>query len=212
MIVFLRGEVVSLGRGFVDLDVQNVGYRVYVTDSVAASLVRGETAFLYTHHHIREDAQVLFGFDEQSSRSLFELLLSVSGIGPKSAIQVVGATNANQFAESVTAEDITALCQLPGIGKKTAQRMLVELKDKVSDLWVEGQDSKTRSTGALPQALQMDAFEQDVLDALLALGYAERQALEAIKTVRMTNHPTSVEEAIRQALQLLYQARSGRLS
>jgi holliday junction DNA helicase RuvA len=209
LIIFLRGIVVSLGRGFVDLDVQNVGYRVLVTDIVAASLVRQETAFLYTYQHVREDANLLFGFADESSRSLFELLLSVSGIGPKSALQVVGATTAVAFAESVTAEDINTLCLLPGIGKKTAQRLLVELKDKVGEIWISGQASP-RSEASISRVATIDSFERDVSEALTALGYAERQAIDAVKTVRATENPETVEEALRLALQLLYSERSVR--
>lgn len=207
MIVFLRGEVFSSGLGYLDLDVQGVGYRVYVTEQLASEARVGETRFIYTYQHVREDAVQLFGFTSEGDRALFELLLSVSGIGPKVALQVLGATTAEAFAEAVAAEDVAALCELPGVGKKTAQRMLVELKDKVDDVWLVG---STTPRAARPAATLATPLERDAVEALVALGYHEKQAVEAVQQVLADGAHSSVEETLRQSLQLLYQERAVR--
>lgn len=205
MIVFLRGTVQGTGGGYVDLDVQGVGYRTWVTDGLSASVTPGETLFLYTHQHIREDVSELFGFTSEADRTWFELLLSVSGVGPKGALQILSATVFDTFATAVSSEDVDALCRLPGIGKKTAQRLIVELKDKVAAMWVPQWSRPADQMAARPSHrkgdnLRLNALQTDLLEALLALGYPEREAMLVVAEVTEDAADHTLEDALRLAL------------
>src|SRR5690348_13964182 len=137
MIVFLRGTVFSKSAMNLDIDVQGIGYRVWVTERFAGEKQEQEEIFVYTYQHIREDSNVLYGFETELERVLFEMLLTVSGIGPKVALQIINSAAVNDFVYAVQTEDLGMLCHLPGIGKKTAQRLIVELKDKLANLQSE---------------------------------------------------------------------------
>ena len=202
MIVFLQGTVHGLGVAYVDLNVKGVGYRIFVPESVALALTPGNEVFLYTHRHIREDADELFGFVEESDRDWFEILISVSGIGPKGALQIVSGTTRDAFVSAILSEDLNALCNLPGVGKKTGQRLILELKDKVRSLGVVAQIAGREVNSGRPAG--SPSLQMDVVEALQALGYNERQAVQAASEVLgLDPPPGTVEEALRRSLQLL---------
>ncbi|MDI9260552.1 Holliday junction branch migration protein RuvA [Alicyclobacillus sendaiensis] len=196
MIAFLRGRVAFLGPGYVDLDVRDVGYRVHVCDRTHAALNLGDTAFLYTHHHVREDGWALYGFETVEERALFERLVAVSGIGPKLALQVIGATGVSEMVAAILAEDAERLSRLPGIGRKLASRLIVELREKVSDL----APAALHAPG--PASRPQGRAEEDAVSALVALGYRLREAEEAVSAVGKGHQ--SVEETIKAALTYLY--------
>ncbi|WP_026973916.1 Holliday junction branch migration protein RuvA [Alicyclobacillus contaminans] len=201
MISFLRGSVFAVGGSYVDVDVQGVGYRVHMTQTALSQLKAGQAVFLYTHQSVREDGVYLYGFPSEADRLWFELLIGVSGIGPKGALQILSGTSGEALAEAVYAEDVVALCQLPGVGKKTAQRLIVELRDKLA---ASRQPSWIRSGGAgTTGRAPVGTVQNDVIEALVALGYNERQASEEVRVVLSESPSLGVEDALRLCLQRL---------
>jgi holliday junction DNA helicase RuvA len=203
MIVFLRGEVFSKGSMYLDIDVQGVGYRVWVTENLADGSAIQENIFIYTYQHVREDAVVLYGFSSETDRMLFEKLLTVSGIGPKVALQMMNAVDAADFIEAVHREDLHALCELPGIGKKTAQRLIVELKDKL-DLIPNIHVQKSRPVSPSHSDKREPSVLTDVVEALKMLGYPERSAFEVAHRVLYESPELNLEDALKMCLQELY--------
>ncbi|EJY56309.1 Holliday junction DNA helicase RuvA [Alicyclobacillus hesperidum URH17-3-68] len=204
MIAFLRGLVVHHGPGFLDLDVHDVGYRVHVADGALAQYPIGAQAYLYTYQHVREDGIVLYGFATAEERTLFERLLVVSGIGPRLALQIIGAASVPSLVAAVQSEDTSYLCTLPGIGKKTAQRMVLDLKDKLADLAL-----------ILPMATELSNVPEndnvdDVIATLVALGYRPREAEQAIAAIERRPGET-VEDTVKTALAWLYAQQSSRV-
>ncbi|WP_067930773.1 Holliday junction branch migration protein RuvA [Alicyclobacillus kakegawensis] len=213
VIVFLRGTVHAIGAGHVDLDVNGIGYRVYVPAPVTRQVALGREAFLHTHRYVREDSDELYGFLDERDRDWFEMLLRVSGIGPKGALQIVSDAGRDEFFQAVMHEDAAALCRLPGVGKKTAQRIILELREKVSVV-------KGTATGAgepwTPQTalLGSDAHPEagglaaDVIEALIGLGYNEKQAYAAVAAVFEEGKALDAAEALRGCLRYLSGARA----
>jgi Holliday junction DNA helicase RuvA len=172
-----------------------VGYEIDVPMSSFYNLpATGERVALHTHFVVREDAQQLYGFLTLKERSAFRELIKITGVGPKMALAVLSGMNVDELAQCVALQETARLTRVPGIGKKTAERLLLELKGKLAD--------------ALPQAAggagSSAGVTADALNALLALGYSDKEALPALKQVA---EGASLEEAIRQALKLL--ARKG---
>ena len=192
MIGFLRGKVAGLSPDSCFLDVQGVGYRVFVSASTRSRLRSGEEAMLYTHLAVREDAMLLYGFLQQEEYDLFQLLISVSGIGPKVALGILSAIGVGDLCRALRGQQITALTKLPGIGKKTAERMILELKDKVGSV----------DDGAVAEGEELTAFAggthaEEAMAALLTLGYS---AAEIEPVLCRAGHCSTAEEMIRFAL------------
>lgn len=200
MIAFLRGQVAHCGDGYVDLDVHDVGYRLFVTEQALTQLAVGQDVQLFTHHHVREDAILLYGFLSQADKAVFEKLLNVSGIGPRLAIQMIGSTSAESLVAAIHAEDANTLCLLPGVGKKTAQRIILDLKDKLSDLPMTWERTVNQGRQA---ALSRDVAS-DVIEALIGLGYRPKEAEAAVTAVLKKDAKVSVEAAVKAALSWLY--------
>ncbi len=190
MIGYLRGKVKFLSNDSCILDVAGVGYRVFIDEATRQFLTVDETAELFIHTAVREDAITLFGMKNQSTFELFELLLTVSGIGAKSALAIVSKISATDFATAIARQDIKTLMRLPGVGKKSAERILLELKDKIPSFTVENfQPAQIASTA------QDDAF-----DALEALGYT---SAEISATLSKAPPNSSTEQLIKFALKNL---------
>jgi len=198
MIVFLRGTVQISGQGFVDVDVHGMGYRVWVPERTVSTLPIGEACFVYVHHHIREDAQQLFGFETEADRSWFELMLTVSGIGPKGALQIVSACDLNGFMSAIAIEDVAYLSTLPGIGKKTAGRLVVELKDKVNQVQFVNRATKSQIRRSTPR---VNTVADDIVAALVSLGYPEKQASDVVQDVVDGEQAWTIEDGLRACLQ-----------
>jgi Holliday junction DNA helicase RuvA len=175
------------------LDVQGVAYEVDVPMSTFYNLpATGERVALFTHLVIREDAHLLFGFGSESERRAFRLLVKISGIGARTALSVLSGMSVSELAQAVTLQESGRLIKVPGIGKKTAERLLLELKDKL------GADLTT------PVGVQRTPpASSDILHALLALGYSDKEAVAATKQLPQN---LAVADGIRQALKLLAKA------
>lgn len=167
MIGYLSGVVIDRGQQHLLLDVSGVGYVVWVPTTLAASANLNEPLAVYTHLSVREDALTLFGFDDSDSRSLFELLIDVSGVGPKIALNVLSAYSPPQIRQAVASGNTAAFSAVSGIGKKNAERIVLELKNRVGPVGVE------------------DAIggSDELHQALLALGYSQAEVLEMSQSV-----------------------------
>ncbi|WP_031516092.1 Holliday junction branch migration protein RuvA [Desulfofalx alkaliphila] len=174
MIAFLRGKLAAETIGSVVLDVNGVGYRLLVPNSTSALMPKiGEEVFLYTHLVVRENNMQLYGFSTEDELSTFLALLNVTGVGPKGALSVLSVYRPGEFKSIIDREDIKAIIKVPGVGKKTAQRLILELKDKLADIKPVEQNSQ--SPGNSLGSLRVDAEF-----ALLALGYKQSEAQEAV--------------------------------
>jgi len=198
MISFLRGRTVNTGTDHVVIDVGGIGYKVFVPTSVIGKAAEPQQDItLHTYLHVREDAMQLFGFMAESDRGIFELLLQVSGIGPKVALAVLSATTVPSLVQAVINEQVNVLTQIPGVGKKMAQRVIVELKDKFAKIDVGGDSGITEFVPG-PEDNAGDA-----LQALAALGYNPAEAKKALAKVVSGNKDLALEETVRLALKEL---------
>ena len=190
MIGRLSGVLLEKNPPQVMLEVQGVGYELDVPMSTFYNLPNvGERVMLYTHLSVREDAHLLFGFGSEAERKAFRLLLKISGVGARTALSLLSGMSVADLVQAVVAQEPGRLTKIPGIGKKTAERLLLELKDKLGTEFGAG----AAVSRAAPAA-------SDVLNALLALGYNEREAQYALKHLP---EGVSVSDGIRQALRLL---------
>lgn len=191
MIGRLKGLLADKNPPQVLVDCQGVGYEVDVPMSTFYNLpATGEAVTLLTHFVVREDAQVLYGFGTVVERDAFRQLIRISGVGPRTALSILSGLSVPEIAQAVTAQDAARLTRIPGIGKKTAERLLLELKGKF------GADLGSGAAGAT------DA-QADILQALLALGYNDREAAAALKSLPAD---TGVAEGIKLALKSLSKA------
>ncbi len=185
MISYVSGVVEEKAARFATLDVGGLGYRVFVTDDTMQKLRIGTKTKLLTYHVVREDAQELFGFLETDDLKLFELLLSVPGIGPKTALNILNVATPETLRRSITSNETAYLTKISGIGRKTAEKIVLELKEKLG----KGEEGTTLKE------------EVDALEALKQLGYSHGEAREALKNVPTTAVGTS--DRIKHALKLL---------
>lgn len=190
MIGRITGTLIEKHPPQVVVDVAGVGYEIDVPMSTLYHLPAiGERVTLHTHMVVREDAQLLYGFGSEAERSSFRQLIKITGVGPKMALAVLSGLSAADLAQAVVMQDVTLLTKIPGVGKKTAERLLLELKGKIADA--------LPNNHAQPQVASVNS---DVLNALLALGYNEREASTAVRQMGVS---TSVEDGIRLALKWL---------
>lgn len=203
MISRLRGLLVEKQPPFLLIDVNGLTYEVQASMNTFYRLPElGSEVVLHTHFIVREDGHFLFGFSETRERMLFRTLLKVNGVGPKVALAILSSIEADDFVRCVTEQNATALQRLPGIGKKTAERLIIEMRDRLAD-W--GADSAgaagyvpTPELGMLPKNP-----EQDAISALIALGYKPQEASRAI--TQINDKTLSSEELIRAALRNMNQ-------
>ena len=196
MIGRLRGEIIAKHPPQVLIDVGGVGYEVEAPMSTFYDLPQvGEPVTLITHLVVREDAHVLYGFLRERDRVLFRSLLKVTGVGAKMALGILSGMDAQRFAQCIEQEDLTALSRLPGIGKKTAQRLVMEMKDRVGDL---GGGVAVVIGGAAPTAAAADDPLTDAVSALVALGYRPADANRMARAA--DDGAKTSEEIIRAAL------------
>ena len=194
MIGFLRGRVAHIFSDYCFLDVRDVGYRVFISHATRTHISVGEEALLYVHTHVREDAILLYGFFSQEEYDLFQHLIGISGIGPKVAQGILSSTSANDFYRMVHQKDVKAITKLPGIGKKTAERIILELKDKISsaDFDTSSEPIDTVDIHEGPGDMIAEATE-----ALLSLGFQQSE-IQAV--FRKKSDGESTEELVRYAL------------
>lgn len=208
MIAYVKGELAFVYDRSVVVDVGGVGYLVNVSPATVSRLPgRGANVQIFTYFQASESGQSLHGFLTQEEVRLFTLLISVSGIGPKVASAILGSMSPQRIILAIVAEDAVALSKAPGVGKKTAQRVMLELKDKIktSDSWEESGISSGMAAALQDTANGTTSTKQDATDALLALGYGRTEAVQAILEVAAED--MSTEDMIKLALKKL--SRSG---
>jgi Holliday junction DNA helicase RuvA len=188
MIATLRGEISQIEDNALILEVGGVGLRVFVPAPLRTRMKAGDSLLLYTHLVVREDALVLYGFESQPERELFNMLLGVDGVGPKAALSVLSTLSLDAVQRAVFADEVDILNRVPGIGKKTAQKMAIHLKDKL------------RPMDALASVAAMTDRDSEVLAALTALGYSVVEAQAAIQSLPR-DAPEDTEERLRMTLQ-----------
>lgn len=194
MFYYLNGVVAEMEANLAVIDCGGVGYACATTNYTLSQLKKGERAKLYTYMNVREDAVELFGFATQSELHSFKLLLGVSGVGPKAALSILSANTPANLAMAVVMGDEKALTAAPGIGKKIAQRIILELKDKLA----KEQPSFSGDTGAILPVAVPDDKVREAGAALAVLGYSASEVAAALKGIDMDALP--LEEIIRQAL------------
>ena len=181
MIAMIRGEIAARGSDHVVVDVRGVGYKVFVPRHPASDIVT-----LHTHQVVREDAHQLYGFETREELALFEMLIGVSGVGPRSALSLLSVSRPAAVAAAIASGDVAALSKAPGVGKKTAERLIVDLKSKVSRGGIEREP-----TGA--------PIDDEAASALQALGYTAAEALAALRNAPAVGKATT-EERVTAAL------------
>ena len=199
MIGHLKGNLLEKHPNQIVLDVGGVGYEVQIPISTYSALPdMGSQAAIRIHTHVREDAIVLYGFATAEEKALFERLISVSGIGPKLALAVLSGLPTAGLVTAIRSSDIAALVRIPGVGKKTAERMVLELKEKLAAVDAAGKAVATPEAGPAYTSL-----DRDVLSALQNLGCARPAAEEAIRKVKEKGQPVGFEPYFRAALALV---------
>jgi Holliday junction DNA helicase RuvA len=191
----IRGTLVDKKPPEIQIDVAGICYEVQVPMSTLYQLPElGKELTLHTHFVVREDAQLLYGFFEEKDKSMFRSLIKINGVGPKMALGILSSMQANEFVRAVRSNDINAMVKMPGIGKKTAERLLIEMRDRLKD-WDD--DTEAGSTQAPVSA----SITNDAETALVSLGYKPQQAAHAIAAVLKANPViTGSEELIRRSL------------
>lgn len=203
MIAFLRGKLLLWREEYLVLDVSGVGYRVFVPTSTLRRLpAKGEEMSFHIYTAVREDAFLLYGFQTEGELELFKLLITVTGIGPKVAIGILSALEVGAFKRAVLFEDLTSLKKVPGIGEKTAKRLILELKSKIGE--VASAEDAGPAAPDRPLTVQPPIVDEAV-DALITLGYSRAEAYQAVEQVK---EKEDVQKAIRGALKYLGQGRN----
>lgn len=191
MIGSLRGTVLERStEGSALVEAGGIGYVVHVTARTLAELEPTSPAFLYIHHHIREDSQTLFGFLSRDEKSTFQTLIATHGVGPALAMAILGTHSPSALIDIVASSDHAALTLVPGVGKKTAERLLIELKNRLSIAHLDPVSSATSGGHT----------SSDVREALIGLGYSESEIRDALRSVSVTHDAGAM---LREALQLL---------
>ena len=194
MIAFLKGRLVQRDPTFVVDDVQGVGYQLQISLQTFSEIKEQENVMLYTHLNIREDAHVLFGFSSLTEKKLFQQLISVNGVGPSTAIIMLSYLNCNELKTAIVREDAASLQAIKGIGGKTAQRVIIELKDKLKkESWEESQPAISLGPH--------NTMRNEALSALLTLGLPKAAAEKSVDTVlKRSGNTITLEDLVKQAL------------
>ena len=188
MIASVEGIVTHKDGRSLIVAVSGIGYQIFVTPSTLSKQNTGNTLFLWTHQVIREDANDLYGFQSMEEKDLFEILISVSGIGPRSGLAILSLSSPNVLKQAIAAGNTNYLTQVSGIGKRLAEKIVVELRDKMADLYGTATD-------------QLVGGDSDVLEALRTLGYSASEGREILKQIPAEISDT--KERIKRALSLL---------
>ena len=197
MFYYVNGVVAETGPNLAVIDCGGVGYACATTNYTLSQLKKGERAKLYTHLHVREDIFELYGFSSQAELNSFRMLIGVSGVGPKAALSVLSATTPQNLALSIVTGDEKALTAAPGIGKKIAQRIILELRDKVSDEDISMPFSDEIGTISTVAETIHNTAKSEAISALVALGYGQTDAAAVIAPMEDS---LAVDELIRRAL------------
>ncbi len=195
MISYVRGVLDYKEPNLVIVDINGIGYEVFVPLSTYQKLPAvGGQVKLHTYHHVREDAMQLYGFLSSEEKEVFELVLSISGVGTKVALSILSFISVNEFRRAIAQGDMKTLTKIPGIGKKSAERMILELKDKIGDIHIDER---------MLRLLEAESTN-DAVSALLTLGASQSAAEYAVyRAERLLGEEAKIEELVAQALKLL---------
>lgn len=197
MIAQIRGHLIHKSPGLIIVETNGIGYQLFVSLSTFYDLPETQqNVVLHTYTHVREDLLQLYGFSTLLEKELFQLLIGVSGIGPKLAINILSGISPSELVRSLSAGDMARLVSIPGVGRKTAERMLLDLQEKAH---------KVQTRGALPRIdlRPADGITEDVVSALVNLGYKKNQAEKAVERVLRQAPEITLEKALRESLKVL---------
>ncbi|MBR1975516.1 MAG: Holliday junction branch migration protein RuvA [Clostridia bacterium] len=200
MISYLRGKVLTTTTETVILDVNGVGYEAYCTGAVFRKLTVGAVAELYTYLQVKEDGITLFGFDNPKEKELFLKLITVSGVGPKMGISILATLSADDFALAIATADVKRLSTVKGLGKKTAEKIVLELHGKISAAEVLGASGDSLTLPTETPTAKLSALDEEAVSALMGLGFTRAESAQAVKKAHDLG-ATTVEEIIMKALQ-----------
>lgn len=194
MISYIRGILAEKSPARLVIEAAGVGYEILIPLSSYDAIPRvGAELLIHTHHHVREDAQQLYGFASQKERQVFQMLISVSGVGPRLALGILSGTSVDGFCEAIVREEVDQLTVIPGIGKKTAQRLIVELKSRIAE-----EEVMVAVGGGAAAA---DSGAREAIEALMALGFTRSTSRRAVEKAAGECDPKPcVEELVRSAL------------
>ena len=196
MYAYIKGTLEIKSNSFVVIEANGVGYRIFMAVNAIETLGEiGETVKVFTHYHVREDNISLYGFNTNEELRMFELLLSVSGVGAKSAIAMLSQISPSSFALAVISNDVSKLVKIPGIGAKTAARLILELKDKLKT------ENTITKTEEVKIAIEKDDKDDEVIEALQVLGYTKKEIEKTLEKIDRAN--LGVEDTIKQILKIL---------
>jgi Holliday junction DNA helicase RuvA len=193
MISYLQGRIKNKSQSFIVLLVNSVGYKIFFNSALLSEAIIGAEKEYYIHQHVREDDISLYGFRSMDELEFFELLLTISGIGPKSALGVLSISRVNDIKDSILRGDPELLTKVSGIGRKTAERVVLELREKIGKM-----DAASADAGFGKHGISSSG---DEIDALMSLGYSMQQARDALKKVDVSVKDSS--ERIREALRII---------
>ena len=202
MLAYIKGELANKSRGYVVIDVGGLGYKVYMSELSMENIGNiGDVVKVHTYYRVMEDDISIFGFNTNEELRLFELLISVSGVGAKTAITMLGTIKPEEFAIAIISNDINTLKKLPGIGVKTAQRIVLELKDKLKkEKQIEELSIATEKSTLIKNEIEKDKKLEEVFDALQVLGYNSKDIEKAMERI---DNSLSLEEIIRAGIKEL---------
>ena len=203
MLAYIKGELACKARGYIIIDVGGLGYKVFMSERSMESVGKiGDIVKVHTYYRVMEDDISIFGFNTQEELRLFEFLISVSGVGAKTAISMLGAISPSDFAIAIIYEDINTLKKLPGIGAKTAQRIVLELKDKLKkEQTMEELSNSINNNENFSKIVSKDTKTEEAITALQVLGYNSKEIKEAMEKINKDN--LTLEELIKTGLKEL---------
>ena len=203
MIAYLKGTLEEIGNDYVVVDVNNIGYQIKVSLRVIEGLPGlGSMVKIHTYTYVREDIIALYGFLTKDDLQMFLLLLGVNGVGPKGALSILSVFDAQELRVAIISQDSKTIAKAPGIGAKTAQRMLIDLKDKVSaEETFEKMGEQTADV--LKTTMENNSVRSDAIEALTALGYSASESLKAVNAVEITEGMSS-DAVLKQALRHMF--------
>lgn len=196
MIAFIKGNLAAVSPGQIVVENHGIGYNIRITDAMAANLPEpGQEIMVYTYTYVREDAIGLFGFSNQDTLEVFRLLITVNGIGPKGGLSILSTMSADELRYAVAVNDAKSIAKSPGVGAKTAAKLILELKDKLvaQDKMLAGVTEHTNAPGAGEEGQAMS----EAVQALMALGYTAKEAGEAVRKV-----PDATDKSVEELLKL----------
>ena len=199
MIAYLRGKVLDITAETAILEVNGVGYEIYCSGGAFRKLIKGEIAELYTYLQVKEDGITLFGFASTKEKELFLKVTSVSGVGPKLGISILTSLTADELMQAIATADVKRLSAAKGLGKKTAEKLVLELHGKISAAEVMNASGDSVSYSMPTGMVSVTAEDEEAISALMGLGFTKNESAQAVKRAR-DNGAKTVEDVIRKAL------------